>query len=114
LHAAAMRGHAAICVVLLQAGAGVDIQTDPQGYAPLHSAAYAGHLAAIRVLLAHGADRNLRNYRGERTADTARRQGQPAAVEQLETDGALPDAEPGPLRRDYFRFFRRLFGKQVE
>ena len=84
LHAAAMRGHAAVCEVLLGAGAGVNVQTDPQGYAPLHSAAFAGHVEAIRVLLAHGADRTLVNYRDERPADTARRTGQAEAVRVLE------------------------------
>jgi ankyrin repeat protein len=86
LHSAAMQGHAAVCEVLLRAGAGVNVQTDPQGYAPLHSAAFAGHLEAIRVLLAHGADRTLRNYRGERPADTARRQGQGQAAALLDAD----------------------------
>lgn len=84
LHSAAMQGHAAVCEVLLAAGAGVNVQTDPQGYAPLHSAAFAGHVEAIRVLLAHGADRGLVNYRNERPADTARRTGQTEAVRLLE------------------------------
>ena len=88
LHAAAMQGHAAVCEVLLQGGAGVNVQTDPQGYAPLHSAAFAGHLEAIHVLLAHGADRTLRNYRGERPADTARRQRQVQAAALLEANPA--------------------------
>src|SRR4051812_13279001 len=76
LHGAAMKGHARVCEALLRAGAGVDVQTSPQGYAPLHSAAFGGHGEAVRVLLAHEADRDLLNYRGERPADTARRQGQ--------------------------------------
>ena len=84
LHAAAMKGHAAICEVLLRAGASVNIQTKPQGYAPLHSAAFAGHVGAIKVLLANGANRDLLNYRNERPADTAKRQGQAEAVELLE------------------------------
>lgn len=84
LHSAAMKGHAAVCELLLAAGAGVNVQTDPQAYAPLHSAAFAGHLEAIRVLLAHGADRGLVNYRNERPADTARRTGQAEAVRLLE------------------------------
>jgi cytohesin len=84
LHSAAMQGHAAACAVLLAAGAGVNAQTDPQGYAPLHSAAFAGHVEAIRVLLANGADRTLVNYRGERPADTARRTGRAEAVRVLE------------------------------
>lgn len=79
-----MNGHAAVCASLLHAGAVVNAQTDPQGYSPLHSAAFAGHLDAIRVLLAHGADRGLTNYRGERPADTARRQGQTVAAQFLD------------------------------
>ena len=74
-----------MCEVLLEAGAGVDVQTNPQGYSPLHSAAFAGHVEAIRVLLAHGADRTLTNYRGERPADTARRTGQGEATRLLLT-----------------------------
>jgi len=66
LHSTAMNGHADVCKTLLSAGAGVNVQTDPQGYAPLHSAAFASHIEAIRVLLSHGADRGLLNYRGER------------------------------------------------
>ena len=84
LHSAAMQGHAAACELLLAAGAGVNIQTDPQRYAPLHSAAFAGHIDAIRVLLDHGADRGLVNYRNERPADTARRTGQEEAARVLE------------------------------
>jgi cytohesin len=88
LHSAAMQGHAAVCLVLLNAGAQVNVQADPQGYAPLHSAAFAGHVEAIRVLLVHGADRGLFNYRGERPADTARRTGQAEAVRVLESNQA--------------------------
>jgi ankyrin repeat protein len=86
LHSAAMKGHTAVCEILLRAGAEVNVQTDPQGYAPLHSAAFAGHLGAIRVLLEHGADRGLVNYRAERPADTARRQGQTEAAQLLDAD----------------------------
>jgi len=83
LHSAAMKGHAGVCEALLGAGADVNVQTVPQGYAPLHSAAFAGHLDAIRVLLAHGADPTLVNYRNELPADTAERQGQTAAAQLL-------------------------------
>lgn len=62
-----------------------NVQTDPQGYAPLHSAAFAGHIKAIRLLLGHGADRTLENYRNERPADTARRTGRTEAIRLLET-----------------------------
>jgi cytohesin len=84
LHSAAMQGRAAVCELLIGAGADVNAQTQPQGYAPLHSAAFAGHIEAIRVLLTHGANRGLVNYRNERPADTARRTGQLKAADVLE------------------------------
>ena len=85
LHSAAMQGHAAVCEVLIGAGADVNVQTHPQGYTPLHSAAFAGHIEAIRVLLGDGADRMLVNYRKERPMGTARRTGQVKAIRMLET-----------------------------
>ena len=85
LHAAAMQGHAAVCEILIGAGSGVNVQTNPQGYAPLHSAAFAGHVDAIRVLLEHGADRKLVNYRNEQPTDTARRTGQTEASHVLDS-----------------------------
>ena len=80
LHSAAMYGHVKVCEVLLGAGANADAQTDPQKYAPLHSAAFGGHVEVIKVLLTHGASRDLLNYRRERPADTALRQGQASAA----------------------------------
>jgi ankyrin repeat protein len=86
LHSAAMQGHDEICELLLEAGADVNAQTDPQKYAPLHSAAFGGHVDVISALLAAGASRDLRNYRGERPDETARRQHQTAAATLLEDD----------------------------
>ncbi|MBX3407583.1 MAG: ankyrin repeat domain-containing protein [Phycisphaeraceae bacterium] len=85
LHSAAMNGHARVCERLIRAGTGINVQTDPQRYAALHSAAYGGHEEAIRVLLANGADPTLKNYRGECPADTARRQGNLAAAQLIES-----------------------------
>jgi len=86
LHAAAMHGHDAVCEILLRAGADADARTEPQKYAPLHSAAFGGHVEVIKVLLAHGASRTLLNYRGERPADTARRQRQTRAASLLDEE----------------------------
>jgi ankyrin repeat protein len=94
LHAAAMHGHTAVCEILLRAGAEVNVQTSPQGYAPIHSAAFAGHLETIKVLLAHAADPELLNYRGERPADTARRQGQSKAEQLLRAAGKADLSKP--------------------
>jgi ankyrin repeat protein len=87
LHCAAMNGHSSVCATLIQVGANVNAQTDPQGYAPLHTAAFAGHVEAIRVLLAGGADRTLLNYRNETPADTAARTGQDEARTLLGATG---------------------------
>jgi hypothetical protein len=73
LHAAAMEGYADLVELLCRAGADPNAQTSPQKYTPLHSAAFAGHDAVVEVLLAHGASTELTNYRGEKPADTARR-----------------------------------------
>lgn len=83
LHAASMHGHALIIQTLIQGGADVNAQTDPQLYAPLHSAAFAGHIDAIKVLLQNGADISRQNYRDETPAATAMRTGKPDAYKLL-------------------------------
>ena len=55
LHEAAAAGHAAICQVLLEAGADADPR-DGEGRTPLLEAARSGAQAALEVLLAAGAD----------------------------------------------------------
>lgn len=75
LHAAAMKGHTDILKLLLDAGAEVDAQTQPQGYAALHSAAFGGHMEAVQLLLSAGASTEFKNYRDETADETARRQG---------------------------------------
>jgi ankyrin repeat protein len=87
LHSVARRPHARPCNDLRDTdwgGGRLNVQTNPQEYAPLHSSAFAGHIDAIRLLLAIGADRTLMNYRNEPPADTARRTGQTEAVQVLQ------------------------------
>jgi ankyrin repeat protein len=109
LHSAAMNGHASVCEALLRAGAPVNVQTIPQRYAPLHSAAFAGHLDAIRILLAHGADPTLVNYRNERPADTAERQGQTAAAELMRRPLHNETQQTGAAGK--VSWFQRLLGR---
>ena len=54
LHTAAMNGHTTICSKLIKNGANPNIQTIPQGYAPIHSASFGGHLETIQLLVDKG------------------------------------------------------------
>ncbi len=84
LHSASMYGHHQIVELLIEKGADVNIQTEPQKYAPIHSASFAGHLKTIKILVKHGADITLKNYRDELAIDTAKRQHQIATIKYLE------------------------------
>ena len=84
LHAASMNGFTKIVELLIEKGANVNIQTDPQKYAPIHSASFGGHLETIKVLVNNGADLNLRNYRDELPIDTAKRQNQTETIKYFE------------------------------
>ncbi len=79
-----MVGNSEIVELLLNNGAIVDIQTEPQKYCPLHSASYGGHLDTVKTLLKYGANPNLKNYRNELPIDTARRQNKVNVVLYLE------------------------------
>jgi len=84
LHAASMNGFTKIVELLIEKGANVNIQTDPQKYAPIHSASFGGHLETIKVLVKNGADLSLINYRNELPIDTARRQNQLEIIKYFE------------------------------
>ena len=84
LHAASMHGFTQVVELLIEKGANVNIQTDPQKYAPIHSASFGGHLETIKVLVKNGADVTLRNYRNELPIDTAKRQNQVEVIEYFE------------------------------
>ncbi|KAH6955702.1 ankyrin repeat-containing domain protein [Ilyonectria sp. MPI-CAGE-AT-0026] len=55
-HVAAMVGHEAVVLVLLEKGADVATKDD-DGWTVLHWAADSGHLVVVRVLLENGARR---------------------------------------------------------
>lgn len=90
LHAAAMNGHTDVVLRLLQAGAEVNAQTEPQHYAPIHSAAFAGHVDTVRALLEHGALVGVTTYRGDTPAATARRNRHHELAQLIEASAASP------------------------
>ncbi|MEH0157097.1 ankyrin repeat domain-containing protein [Limibacter armeniacum] len=83
IHACAMNGHKRTVELLIQKGADINVQTDPQLYSPLHSASFAGHLETVKLLVKNGANTNLKNYRDELPIDTAERQNETEVVEFL-------------------------------
>lgn len=60
LHWAAIRGHAAIVVRLIQEGAAINTQ-DNEGWTSLHWAAFNGRAGIASILIASGADCSLLN-----------------------------------------------------
>ena len=53
MHAAAFRGHTAVCSLLIEEGAFVDA-TDDEKMTPLHLAAINGHAEVLSILLSTG------------------------------------------------------------
>lgn len=71
LHFAADRGHASVCLTLLDEGANV-CSRDSNKRTPLHLAATGNHLEVARVLLAHGASKTSKNIAGMTPLDCAK------------------------------------------
>src|SRR4029077_11624285 len=64
---AALNGNARIIVLLLKAGADVDVAL-PEGETPLMTAARTGKVDAVKVLLEHGASVNVKEKWKNQTA----------------------------------------------
>lgn len=56
LHYAATEGFYEICLILLEAGANPNIQTNSSWATALHRASFRGHLKVVQLLLEKGAD----------------------------------------------------------
>lgn len=96
---AALRNHAEVVRLLLEAGASSEL-TNEYGETALHLAAYFGSLDAVRVLLEHGADPNRRDE-FERTAFTWARWGDnDELVELLRSNGADGTGIEDPFEGD--------------
>ena len=87
LHEAAVSGHEAMVRVLLENGAGVDVQ-DKCGKTALHGAAVNGHEAVVRLLLENGAGVDVQDKDGETALHGAAASGHEALVRLLLENGA--------------------------
>ena len=101
LHAAAQGGHAAVIMLLLDAGAKIEA-ADQAGCTPLHDAAFCGRPAAISALLAGGAAPHAVDVTGRTPLHLAALSGGAAAVSALlaaapETQGHRDAAGRTPL-----------------
>lgn len=71
LFLAALRGHTAICELLLQHGADVNAKCN-EGFRPAHVAAIHGHLETLKTLKNHGADLSAKSVWGKTAEDMAK------------------------------------------
>jgi len=71
LHCACWKGHDAVVVILLEAGADVNAENSNEhwGTTPLHAAAHANQKKIAELLIAHGADINARNLNNRTPLD---------------------------------------------
>lgn len=77
LDEAVWRGSVEKSVLLLDAGAKIDIPETKTGATPLNEAAFKGHVAVVELLLARGADASIKDRTGFSPAENAIRQHHP-------------------------------------
>ena len=79
---AAANGHLAICRLLLDKGAQLEVK-DRFSCTPLHHAAVQGHVEIVRLLCDRGADIEARSNRGRRSLHSAAWKGHISVVKEL-------------------------------
>lgn len=72
---AACKGHTAVMRWLLDMGADINRIDNSGKWTPLMCTAYYGHLEATQLLLERGANRELKNHKGQNALACAREQG---------------------------------------
>eukprot|EP00211_Chloroparvula_japonica_P015218 CAMPEP_0119138222 /NCGR_PEP_ID=MMETSP1310-20130426/25218_1 /TAXON_ID=464262 /ORGANISM="Genus nov. species nov., Strain RCC2339" /LENGTH=225 /DNA_ID=CAMNT_0007129383 /DNA_START=92 /DNA_END=766 /DNA_ORIENTATION=- len=92
---AARRGNRSDIVSLLKKGAGINVQDDQQGLAPLHLVCMSGNLECLQCLLANGAECALRTGAGQTPLHIAAGGSHVALVEALlkQDDSVLNDPD---------------------
>ncbi|XP_061351697.1 protein VAPYRIN-like [Gastrolobium bilobum] len=88
LHAAAVKGHKDVVLMLSEAGLDLECQ-DEEGHVPLHMAVEGGHLETARVLIDKGVNLNAMNKRGATPLYMARVWGYDDICQLLISKGAL-------------------------
>ena len=61
----------------------MNVRNSSYDWTPLHAAAHSNNTDMIKVLLEHGAERSIRNNRGETALDVARMFNGEEAIQQL-------------------------------
>ena len=87
LMGAARNGHVQTVIVLLEAGAEVNVKLHATNWTALLLAAFYGHAKVVKALLAHGADPKVRDSEGKTALAWARTKRHRQVVMVLEEAG---------------------------
>jgi hypothetical protein len=93
LHVAAMKGHASVVEMLVQAGADMDAREGAHGLTTLHIAASQGHASVVEVLIQAGANKEAKAMQGWTPLHVAAMKGRASVVEVLVAAGAAKEAK---------------------
>ena len=90
LHCACWKGHDAVVVILLEAGADVNAENSNEhwGTTPLHAAAHANQKKIAELLIAYGANINARNLNNRTPLDETSFHDAKAVAKLLIASGA--------------------------
>ena len=84
LHAAMFQKNMEIITLLLQHKADINIQGLSNHFTPLHDAVWANNLPAAEILLKAGADRSIKNNKGQTPLEKAKIEGRSEMIQLLE------------------------------
>ena len=84
LHAAMFQKNMEIITLLLQHKADINIQGLSNHFTPLHDAVWVNNLPAAEILLKAGADRSIKNNKGQTPLEKAKIEGRSEMIQLLE------------------------------
>lgn len=106
---AARNSHKAVCELLLESGAAIDLQSEDRGYSALMDAALAGSEELVELFLSRGAEPNLLSKDGQTALIVAVGRNDVEMTKRLLAGGADPDIvdKLGLSARKYAALFRK-------